>query len=315
MQLSKGPLEESITASATFNRTPQIAVVSSDFRGGEEHDGTKLEGLRDPVPVDRELSPVQLEAMVGRALTLGGARNAGLAGMVDPNEWVLILPDTGAAADPRVTFTVVNALAARKRGKRFTLAGGSWSVPLATELARRYSHARFEAIDLARDEHLQAPLLSHPERVYSVARTVRRCDRIVTLAPLAVDERFGISLCVSNYLTVGRAIAPRAAPEQALCDLFAHHPADYAVAGGTRALEAGGHAVSFNVVVAGPNATAVDAVAAAVMGYNPRRVPLLDRLVRDGFGSADPDAAWTRGEEVGQVRRNFRKPVRWERAT
>lgn len=308
------PVEESITASATFNRTPQVAIVSSDFRGGEEHDGTKIKGLPGPVPVDQELSDSQLSAMVERAISLGGLRNAGLPGIIDEDEWVLILPDTTAAADPRVTLAVVNVLALRKRGKRFTLAGGAWSAPLVVELARRHPRVRFESIDLARDEHLEAPLLSHPERVYSVAQTVRRCDRIITLAPLAVDEQFGVSLSVSNYLAVGRALTTGAAPEQVLCDLFAHHPADYAVAGGTRAVDTGGRVFRFNVVAAGPNATAVDAVGAAIMGYNPRRLPLLERLARDGFGDADTDSIWTRGEEIKQVRRPFRKPVRWERA-
>lgn len=314
MQDNRKPPDESITASATFNRTPQVAIVSSNFRGGEEHDGTKIEGLHDPAPVDQELSQAQLDAMVEKAISLGGLRSGGLTGMIDSDEWVLILPNTGAAADPRVTLAVVSVLAGRKRGKRFTFAGGSWSAPIAAQLAPRYPHAKFESVDLACGEHLEAPLLTHPQRVYSVAQVVRRCDKIISLAPLAVDEAFGISLSVSNYLTIGRGTKGNTAAEQVLSDLFAHHPADYAVAGGTRAVEAGGRVVPFNIVIAGPNAVAVDAVGAAVMGYKPEKLPIIDRLVRDGFGTSDIDATWTRGQEVEQVRRNFKKPARWERA-
>ena len=311
----KKPLEESITASATFNRTPQVGIVSSDFRGGEEHDGTKLEGLRDPAPVDRELSPAQLDAMLEKAISLGGPRNGGLPGMIDREDWVVILPATSAASEPRITFAVVNMLAARKRGKRFTLGGGAWSAPMVEQLASRYPHARFESIDLARDKHLEAPLLRRPERGYSVAQSVRRCDRIITLAPLAVGDEFGISLSVSNYLTAGRALKGGATAEQALSDLFSHHPADYAVVGGTRAVEAGDRILPFNIVLAGPSATAVDAVGAAIMGYDPEKLPLIDRLARDGLGMADTWSIWTRGEEIEKVRRGLRKPARWERAS
>lgn len=311
----KKPLEESITASATFNRTPQVAIVSSNFRGGEDHDGTRLEGLRDPVAVDQELSEPQLRAMVEKAISLGGIRGAGLAGIIDAEDWVLLLPDTSAAAEPLVTLAVVSFLAARKRGKRFTIAGGAWSDGLAAQLAARYPEARFESIDLDRDEYLEAPLLSHPERVYRVAQSVRRCDRIITLAPLAMGDSFGISLSAANYLKVGRAVKAAVPPEQMLCDLFSHHPADYAVAGGTHAVEGGGRTLRFNVVAAGPNATAVDAVGAALIGYDPRKLPLLDRMVRNGLGVADPDSTWTRGDEIESVRRRLRRPDRWERAS
>lgn len=313
-QERKKPLEESITASATFNRTPQVAIVSSNFRGGEEHDGSKIEGLRDPAPIDQELSQFQLNAMVEKAISLGGVRNAGLFGLIDREDWVLILPCTSAAADPRVTLAVVDSLAARQRGKRFTLGGGAWSAPLVEQLASRYPQTHFETVDLARDEYLEAPLLRRSERIYSIAQTVRRCDRIITLAPLAVADEFGICLSVSNYLTVGRVVKGNAPAEQVLCDLFSHHPADYAVVGGTRAVEAGGRMLPFNIVVTGPNATAVDAVGAAIIGYNPEKLPLLIRLVHNGFGSADIGSIWTRGEEIERTRRALRKPVLWERA-
>jgi hypothetical protein len=49
------------------------------------------------------------------------------------------------------------------------------------------------------------------------------------------------------------------------------------------------------------------------MGFDPKTLPYLQKLERRGFGLADIDAIWTRGNEVEQARRVFRKPSGWEK--
>jgi hypothetical protein len=44
------------------------------------------------------------------------------------------------------------------------------------------------------------------------------------------------------------------------------------------------------------------------MGFDPEKLPLLDRLEARGFGVISPDSIWTRGNEIEQARKPFRKP-------
>jgi hypothetical protein len=63
--------------------------------------------------------------------------------------------------------------------------------------------------------------------------------------------------------------------------------------------------VKLGVVVAGTDAIAVDAVAAAVMGFEPRRIGFLALAHEAGLGVADLDAITILGDPIARVRRRF----------
>jgi len=67
---------------------------------------------------------------------------------------------------------------------------------------------------------------------------------------------------------------------------------------GAWGIEGGGQSVHHNVLVAGANAVSVDAVGAAIMGFEPTRVAHLALAQRRGFGSADLGTIWVRGNEI-----------------
>lgn len=336
-------VEESMLASATVAQTPRVGIVLSSFAGGQEHDGTPLKGLAHPQAVDQPLAAARLAAMLDKALSLGTEVRGGLERMVAPEDWVVVKvrvggEQPGGITDPRLVRSLVEWLVARRCGKRFSIAeslpaGISWAQPakdfegvtyaeVAAGLKRKYPRVRVELVNLAEDAYLEVPANTrtyakgNPEGVYAIARTIRECDKLISVAPLAVDEEFGVGACLANY----RGIARRAQvgeAEDVLTDLYLHHPADYAIAGGSWALEGeGGKAVSIrhNLLVAGRNAVSVDAVAAAVMGFDERALELLDRLERRGFGVRDTDAIWTRGNEIEEARRDFVKPARWRKS-
>jgi uncharacterized protein (DUF362 family) len=94
-------------------------------------------------------------------------------------------------------------------------------------------------------------------------------------------------------------------------DLITHHPADYAIAGGHWAYEGDGQRIRQNLIVASPRAVAADAVAASIMGFDPKKLPVIGKLDRRGFGISDVDSIWTRGNEIDQAARKFRKPAAW----
>jgi hypothetical protein len=211
--------------------------------------------------------------------------------------------------------------------------GGLSYDKMIREFSRKYPKIAFDRVDLNFDESIALPLhgkalaRNNPEGAYFIPKTIQQCDRIITVAPLTTDEQTGVSLSVANY----RGIAPGARygfpktglfklgqPDEVMVDLFSYHPADYAIVGGAWGVEGGGtsdagaRAVHHNVLVAGTNAISVDAVGAAIMGFEPTGVTHLAMAQRRGFGDADLGPIWIRGNEIEQARRAFRKPANWK---
>lgn len=374
------PPKESAVAAATRDRTPRVGLVTSDFRGSEDHDGTKLAGLADPKPVAADLTLAQIEAMLFKALDAGSPIQGGLASIIGPEDWVVVKPEisscyglvpethdggahysyvAGSVTDLRIVQGLVKYLVEHKCGARITIAEGSgeW-LPLAhsqsptdgwttdwggafgglsyrkmvEQFATRYRDVQFDIIDLNFDGSIELPVpgktLAHnnAQGVYTIAKTIQQCDRVISVAPLRTDTTTGVSLSIANYFGVApgatygfpkEALLKLGHPNEVMLDLFSFHPADYAVLGGSWGLEGdgphapGAHSLHHNLIIAGANAVAVDAVAAAVMGFQPAELPYLALAERRGFGVADTDVIWIRGNEIDEARKVFRKPAAW----
>ena len=245
----------------------------------------------------------------------------------------------GAAADLYVVRAVAAYLARNRCGARITIAEGAdrwkpaaqgggpvdgWNstwegafsgltyAGMVAELGRQYRTVRFDCVDLNFDDPVPAPAPRRQERSYFVPKTIRSCDKLIAVAPLRTDPRLGVALSLAGYLGAApgskygfpkRFEVPL---EEAVADLYSFHPADYAVLGGSWGTEGGGASVHHNVIVAGGNAVAVDAAGAAIMGFDPAAIPHLRLAVRSGYGTADVDAIWTRGNTIEEARRPFR---------
>ncbi|MBL8232493.1 MAG: DUF362 domain-containing protein [Bryobacterales bacterium] len=335
---SKQP-EESMLASATIDAVPRVGIVLSSLKEAEEHDGTKLSGLSDPCPTDTELTPARVSAMLRKAMEFGsrtvqprpqrGPAGAGRRRTQQASEdWVVVLitltPEI--SSDLLLVSALIDDYATQGRGQRFTIAAGGpppapWSEMLRA-LAARHKQLRFDYVDLSRDAWLEVPAprrtyaAKNPNGVYAIAKTIRECDRLISVAPLSTSAQTGIAVTVANYWWITPAevygsqrekLLALGDPVDVLTDLYLHQPAAYAIAGGSQHRDAQ-TTVRHNIVIAGSNAVAVDAVAAAVMGFDAPKLPLLDKLEARGFGVSDPNAIWTRGNEIEQARRAFQKP-------
>lgn len=373
------PAEESVTASASVDTTPRVGIVLSDFRGSSDHDGAKVEGLRDPRPLDADLTSAQLDAMVRRAIELGNVRDGGLQTIIEPEDWVVVKPNIvtcqglepggprhpyihGAVTDPRIVRTVIAWLVEHKRGLRFTIAEGSgewlpaarskaavdgWSTrwggaydgvsysQIVADLSRTYPKIKFELVDLNFEESIEMPVRgkpaarNNPSGSYTIPKTIQACDRLITIAPLKTHTLTGVSLSIKNYLGIGpgskygfpkEGLHKLGHPDEVMADLYCYHPADYAIVGGCWGVEGDGpHApaassVHHNVVIAGPNALAVDAVGATIMGIDPKALRFLRILEEKGLGIYDVDSIWTRGNDIDEARRPFRQSSGWKKA-
>lgn len=202
--------------------------------------------------------------------------------------------------------------------------GGLSYRKMVAEFAKKHPAIQFDLVDLNFDDTVELPAPANSARTYHVPKTIQQCDKLISVAPLSTHRKTAVSLSIMNYF----GIAPGARygfpkskldqmgpPDEVAVDLFSFHPADYAVAGGCWGIEGdgpfhpGGQSVHHNVVIAGANAVAVDAVSAAIMGFDPSAIRHLRIAERKGFGGWETEAVWTRGNDIESARRPFRKPA------
>jgi uncharacterized protein (DUF362 family) len=264
----------------------------------------------------------------------------------------------GSITDLRVVRAVLRYLGEHNCGARISLVEGSeywqpaeraqggvdgWSSDwggafgglsyrsMIQELSKQFPKIRFEIADanFAPSSDLPGPGRTGAP-VYTIARVLQQCDKLISIAPLQTDRRTGVALTFHNY--VGFAPGSKygfpkeglwklGAPEQVVVDLFNFHPADFCILGGPAGLEGdapdggGRSTVRHNLLVTGAKAVSVDAVAAALMGYDPATIPYLQLGEELGaYGTSQVDYVWTRGDEIDKARRPFRKPSGWKPA-
>jgi len=299
-------------AGATQDPTPRVGIVLSSFKEGEDHDGTKIPGLSDPRPPSADLTPAQLDAMVRKAIDVAGRATAEFYQVIEPEDWVGII--TRPSTDSRIVGTLISYLAEHKRGTRFTVIDrlakeGDWAPEypkLVSGLGAKFPGVRFELVDLNSALMIDLPVPGKSSVTYTIPRIVQQCDRMISVAPLSTDPVRGVSLSVGNYAAIS---SKPASTDEALIDLFSYRPADFALVGGCWGVEGDGTRVHHNVLISGEKAVAVDAVAASVMGFKPADLPFLAVGKKRGFGSWDPDEIWTRGNQIDEARREFKKPT------
>ncbi len=336
---------EWVTAVASRDTAPRVGLIPSSFTGGEEMDGRKIRALTKPAPVTTALTVSQLGDMLRLAVELGGGRRGGLSTAIQRDDWVVIKIrahqcqggafHAGAVTDPRLVAEVLRYLVQRKLGRRFSIVGrgcqtgeslwdSTWGGAfdgvsyrsIVQGISKQQAGLRLELVDLQDAPALRMPVEGrvfskrNPEGMYSVPRLVRECDKVISMVPLATRAGAGVDLSMMNYLDFD-PVAPGEEADEVAVDLFSFHPADYAIVGGAFAAESDGSAGGgtrlrrHNVMIAGNNAPAVDAVAAAVMGLDSTTIRHLELAVRRGYGGNDASSIWTRGAEIDEVKAAF----------
>jgi hypothetical protein len=170
---------------------------------------------------------------------------------------------------------------------------------------------------------------------YVITKTVRDCDFLISVPVMKVHEGCGITACFKNYV----GTAPREAYQSAdyfangllhdeqtiedrfdgmIVDLAAFHPPDYCVIDGIRGLQYAVHnahrsdqGVRSNLVVAGEDPVAADALAARLMGFNPWDIDYLHMAAQRGLGTPDLGAVEVVGDDVVRLEHRWGKPRAW----
>ncbi|MBT3346771.1 MAG: DUF362 domain-containing protein, partial [Gemmatimonadetes bacterium] len=164
---------------------------------------------------------------------------------------------------------------------------------------------------------------------YYVSNTLLSADFVISVPAMKVDDDAGVSLSLMNYEgTQSRVVNGRdnwsneslfALPggiDLAITDLVSYHPPDFVVIGGIWGLEGGPHIgeggrpLRQNLVLAGRDPVATDAVATTIMDYNPWDIAHLRNAWAKGFGTLDETYINVTGDALDHVRHPFDKAAR-----
>jgi uncharacterized protein (DUF362 family) len=237
--------------------------------------------------------------------------------LVKPNYINARPPSTGITTDCRVIEGVVKFL--KQQGAEEVIIGeGSghsdtfkaFKVAGVDRVAERWGAT---LLDLNRDEVVEvSPAEPIALKRVKVSRTALDCT-IVSVPKLKLHRMTGVTLSIKNMMG---AMKPKGSMHTNLsrniADLASILRPSIAVVDGIIAGE--GHETSndpveMNLVIAGTDPVAVDAVGAAVMGVQPDSVKHLRYAMQKGLGTYDLDKIEVVGESIKKIKRHFRKSL------
>ena len=155
---------------------------------------------------------------------------------------------------------------------------------------------------------------------YFMPEPILDADKVISIAAMKTTI-YGTTLGIKNYVgtlasgAYGDGTSKRQHyqnnPEHGYVDLFSYNPAAYTVIEGFWGTEGDGpqwgQNVQHNVVVAGGDPLATEAVANVVMGFNPLDLEHLYLAATKGFGTFDLNRIQVEGRAPASVQRDFVK--------
>jgi len=229
-------------------------------------------------------------------------------------------------------------------GFRGTLAG------LLADFRARFPDKQFDYVDLSYDavrdaagafRRLEVPRArngvgafgARPD--YFVANTILNCGFLINVPVMKIHAVCGLTACFKNY--VGTAPRQCYAPpgvfsnfllhqqhqvegrlDPFITDLASFHPPDFNVVDGIRGLQYQEHnnrrpdqMLQNNLVLAGADTVAVDALVGHIMGFNVWDLDFLHLAVQREMGEMDLSRVQLQGDDPAPVRQRWGRPRGW----
>ncbi len=255
--------------------------------------------------------------MVVRALETVDADQAVSADrpvLIKPNYVNTRHPSTGITTDSRVIEGVIAFLRQHDvkeiiigEGTGFGDTFEAFEVAGVDDVAERWA---VKTVDLNKDEFIEVtppnPLALKKVKIAKTALS----STIVSVPKLKPHRITGVTLSLKNMMG---AMTPRGSMHtrlsEKIVDLVSIIEPSLAVIDGIIAgevHETSGHPVEMNLIIAGTDPVAVDAVGAAVMGVRPESVKHLRLAEQTGLGTCHLERVQILGEPVEKVKRKFR---------
>ena len=234
--------------------------------------------------------------------------------LIKPNYVNTKHPSTGITTDSRVIEGVVAFLRQHDvkeiiigEGSGFGDAFEAFKVAGVDDVAERW---KVKMVDLNKDEFIEViPPNPIALKKVKVAKTALS-STIVSVPKLKPHRVAGVTLSLKNMMG---AMTPKGSMHthlsQKIVDLASVIRPSLAVIDGIIAgegHETSGNPVEMNLVIAGTDPVAVDAVGAAVMGIPPESVKHLRLAEETGLGTCRLERIEVLGEPVEKVKRKFR---------
>ncbi len=225
-------------------------------------------------------------------------------------------PSTGVTTDPRVVEAIIEFL--RDKGVKDVIIGDGG--PRNTDkifdmigirnVAKRYGA---KLVNFNDDEGVEVEIPSAIAlHKVPIAKTILESSFIINVPKLKIHHMAQVTLSIKNLM--GTIVGDRGAImhrqiDEKLVDLASYvKPKLNIIDGivGCEMDEVKGESVPMNLIIAGTDMVATDAVGAAVMGVDPRIVRHLQLAEKRGLGTAQLDTISIVGESIESVRKNFR---------
>jgi uncharacterized protein (DUF362 family) len=243
--------------------------------------------------------------------------------LVKPNCVVPKVPSTGITTDSRVVESIVEFL--RDNGvQNITIGEGgnrntdrAFDITGMREVALRHG---LRLVNFNNDEGVEVEIPSAKAlHRFSISKAVLASASIVNVPKLKIHHMAQVTLSIKNLMGVivgDRGAIMHRQVDEKLVDLASFvRPRLNVIDGiiGSEMDEVLGEPVPMNLVIAGTDMVATDAIGSAVMGVDPRMVRHLKLAEERGLGVASLDEITVVGEPIEDVRKNFRRGFSKER--
>lgn len=236
--------------------------------------------------------------------------------LIKPNYINSKHPSTGITTDSRVVEGIVKFLRESKtdeimigEGSGFADTFQAFKVAGIDEVAERWG---LKLIDLNKDEFIEVnPPNPLSLKKVKVAKTALE-STIVSVPKLKLHRIANVTLSLKNMMgaLLSKGSMHNGRLSQNIADLASILKPILSVVDGIIAgegHETSGNPVEMNLVVAGIDPVAVDAVGAAVMGISPNDVKHLVLAEKKGLGTCNLEEITVLGEPIEKVKRKFRR--------
>jgi len=236
--------------------------------------------------------------------------------LIKPNYINASHPSTGITTDSRVIEGVVKFL--KKHGVKEIIVGeGSgfadtfeaFRIAGVDALAKRWN---VKLVDLNKDDLLEVSPPSPLAKKVKIAKTALE-STIISVSKLKPHRQAGVTLSIKNMMG---AVTPKGSMHfnlsRNIVELASIIKPRIAVIDGVVACEGhetSGNPVEMNLVIAGKDPVAVDAVGAAVMGIPPSEVKHLRLAEEKGLGTTDLNQIEVVGEPIEGVKKKFKRSI------
>ncbi|MFQ6094093.1 MAG: DUF362 domain-containing protein [bacterium] len=232
-------------------------------------------------------------------------------------------PDRGISVHPQVVEAAVS-LATEVGAGEITIAEDdvttSQGIPVfqafsLDTIAQKYG-ARL--VDMKTGRYLPAKIANDfIDEDLHICEEILRCDKLISLTTLKTHHQAVITVALKNmYSNIPGPVRQkyhRADLERAIVAINLVRKADLSIIDGVIAAEGmgpgGAIPVRMDLALAGTDPVAIDAVAARLMGFDPKRTRTLVLAQLTGLGEAEADKIEVRGESIEACAKIFRGPL------